>query len=275
VGGLYVKEEEGIKQVMGTREKDKRIHVKRVKSAAFTLIEIVIVMFLVTVLFLVLSLLVAKGQSHYHTGSALASLQAQSRRAVDEVAREVRETGEDVLFDAKGFPLVDGVTYHTVILRRNAGYLGGIVWGEMIAYTFRYAQNELADGVDNDNDGLVDEGEIVRMEVSQDRAEAILVAWEAQSGGLSDDSGDDDDKDDLTEADLLLSLLAAEMPLVVICENLEKQGLSFVRHGQQNEVKVLISVAVEDIDENRRRLKVSADTMVTPRNLAESSILGG
>ncbi|KPJ62334.1 MAG: hypothetical protein AMS15_04280 [Planctomycetes bacterium DG_23] len=248
------------------KEKDGRIYRKRAKRGGFTLLESVIVAGFVMMLMYGVHLIIDNVQGHYFTGSALAALQAQSRVAIDRIADEVRETGGEVLLDAKGFPLVEGATYNTVILRRNAGYSGGIVWGEMIAYTFRYAQNEYPDGLDNDNDGLVDEGEIVRIEVPQAKAEEILAIWESYSGGLTDDSADADDVDDLTEGDLLLRLMADEAPQVVICQNLKKQALHFVRFDDQDQMKVAISAHFRRIDENKRLLGVSGDTVVALRN---------
>jgi hypothetical protein len=100
------------------------------------------------------------GQDTYSSGVTLATLQDQARRVVEEVANEIQQSSVSRLSPAPpALPeYLDTMTYQT-----NTGYISGqIQWSTPITINFQYATGEIDDGLDNNNNGLIDEGFLTR-----------------------------------------------------------------------------------------------------------------
>ncbi|KPJ62337.1 MAG: hypothetical protein AMS15_04295 [Planctomycetes bacterium DG_23] len=193
---------------------------KIMKEKAFTLLEIVVVMAIFLIILLMVFAVADRGTKFYYTASALASLQETGRKALDRMATDLRGTGLSIVTDSQGQPLVQGLSYQEIRFRRNPGYGNdGIPWdeGEAIVYRFDYDTGETDNEVDDDGDGLIDEGVIVRVE-------------------------------DGSPAE--------------IAHNVKEGGLSFILQGS----RIVMTVELQDIDENRRSLEASVDTIVYLRN---------
>lgn len=193
---------------------------KITKETAFTLLEAIFVMSIFLIILLVVLTVADRGTKFYHTASTSASLLEAARKGLDRMATDLRGTGLSIITDGLGQPLVEGVAYQEIHLRRNPGYEDtGIPWdeGEAIIYRFEYEAQEPDNGVDDDNDGLIDEGVLVRVE----------------NGSPAQ-----------------------------IVRNVKEGGLSLTLQGSQ----MVMRVELEDIDENHRRLEVSAETTVYLRN---------
>jgi len=87
-----------------------------------------------------------------------AELDSQSFRAIEQIAGRLMRAGDGTIFPAAAAP-----TGSSSISFRTAEGLSGAqaVWGEEIEYSFALDPNELEDGADNDNDGLIDEGMVI------------------------------------------------------------------------------------------------------------------
>ena len=87
-----------------------------------------------------------------------ADLDSRAFRAIEEITGRLMRAGDETLFPAAAAP-----TGSSSISFRSAEGLSGpqAVWGEEIEYSFEMDPKELEDGVDNDGDGLIDEGMVV------------------------------------------------------------------------------------------------------------------
>lgn len=124
------------------------------RQAGLTIVEIVIVaIVLSTMLASTVSVMMTTGDT-LASGTSVAALEARANRALDRLQRELLQAGVTTIgVAAPGEnPALD--------YRRGIGYASQeIVWGPPRRIEFRPA--EAVDGIDNDDDGLVDEGDIV------------------------------------------------------------------------------------------------------------------
>ncbi|MGH7151044.1 MAG: hypothetical protein ACREIU_10115 [Planctomycetota bacterium] len=95
------------------------------------------------------------GCGAYPSETGIAEVEAQARRLVDRLAQEFQGAGVGTL-DAVG-SLERGARETT--FRRNQGFSGGAVqWGPTARLRFVREPGEEDNGIDDDGDGLVDEG---------------------------------------------------------------------------------------------------------------------
>ena len=127
-------------------------------SSGATLVEVIVAMTIFTLVLGMVGLATLSGQEAYKTGMNLTQLENQARRTVDRIANELLEAGAQWIAP-QPLPPLGG---DTVNYRRNEGFAGGnIVWSTNRSIQFQYAQGELDDGIDNNGNGLVDEGVVV------------------------------------------------------------------------------------------------------------------
>jgi hypothetical protein len=110
---------------------------------------------------------VVRGQDMFNALAARTATQMRVQGVLDRMVKELRagalvnlSTGSPAQFLVVGQPY-DNVTFLSV-----AGVqLGYITWGAPVTYEFVYDDNEgAALGVDDDNDGLIDEGMLFRIQ---------------------------------------------------------------------------------------------------------------
>lgn len=88
----------------------------------------------------------------------LNQLNQDSQRAMDRIVSQLMPAGSSTINPDPAPPIgVQGLRF-----RHTAGIVAGVVqWQPEKSIEFRQAANDPDDGVDNDGDGLIDEGEIV------------------------------------------------------------------------------------------------------------------
>lgn len=159
----------------------------------FTLVELSIS---VTVLALVggsIGAIVLSGRHAYDQGMRVSSIEMQARRTLDRVATEFTGAVRTSLTTNPTAPL--GAS--TLQFRQCEGSGGGVVLtSPPMRIAWRSDPRDANDGVDNDNDGLIDEGEVVltRDVGAVDETEAVLVRnvaeyLEGETPNLGDDNG--------------------------------------------------------------------------------------
>ena len=126
------------------------------------------------------------------------------------------------------------VTPSMIEFQRGVGYLNGSVdWGDVEQIGFEYGPGEVNDGIDNDGDGLVDEGRIVHIlrPGAADEERNILCTgvreWlEGEApGNLVDDNGNG-----LTdEAGLAFDLTGDGVSVWLTVERMDSNGALIVR----------------------------------------------
>lgn len=128
-------------------------------SAGFTLVESVVAAVLFSGVMLTLGLAMDSAFGSYRMAEAESRLDQAAHRALDQILANLEDAGAGTLGAPTGAFGSSSLTF-----RRAASYDadgGAIDWGEETTVAWQLEEGELDDDLDNDGDGLVDEGEIV------------------------------------------------------------------------------------------------------------------
>ncbi len=170
----------------------------RQARAGFTLIELGIVSVLFALMFGTLLRLAVDGQEAFEVGLAQNRLDAKARRTIARIADDLRSA------EATGLTPAVPSGSDAVLFRQNQGWNAGeIQWGPDVQIAFADAPGEVVNGLDDNGNGLVDDGEVVRIlnpglgeqRVVLVRGVARLAAGETMNGlddngnGLIDEPG--------------------------------------------------------------------------------------
>lgn len=126
------------------------------------------------------------GAAALYAGSVQSDLDASVRQAVEAMIPEIGGSGAGTFTPVppSGLPGASTLTF-----QKNLGWSGGsILWGPPITYRFEYDPGEVNDGLDNNGNGVADEGVLVRVEGARRR---ILCKWVREGGVQFALSGDD------------------------------------------------------------------------------------
>jgi len=142
------------------------------RQAGFSLLETMIASIILAILLMALMVVVMTTQKTFGSLATRSAVQMRVESAIDRMVRELRATGAgQVTTGSPGVFFVDAQTYDNVNFRPVVGVSGGtITWGAPITFRFEYdpvagGGNEGDNlGIDDDGDGLVDEGRLVRTE---------------------------------------------------------------------------------------------------------------
>jgi prepilin-type N-terminal cleavage/methylation domain-containing protein len=161
-------------------------------SSGYTLVELMVV---ATVMALVLGsvALVARSNDRaYQTGMASAHLEARVQTALDHIVRELRGAELETLNPAPQAGSPD----EWLEYRRAVGFEAGeVIWSDR-KLEFDFETGEIDDGIDNNGNGLVDEGRVVLTEErgTADERHLVLTRWvtrlhEGENPNGLDDNG--------------------------------------------------------------------------------------
>jgi prepilin-type N-terminal cleavage/methylation domain-containing protein len=121
----------------------------------FTMVELAVAVTVLAVLLYSLGVVVIQGEGAYQSAKNVVDLESKMGRTMARIVEELNGVGEVVLFpdpdnqfgtDELNFQKAEGVA------------AGDIVWGPLTRLEFVYADGEVDDGIDNNDDGLIDEG---------------------------------------------------------------------------------------------------------------------
>jgi len=176
-------------------------HDRQARTGGYTLLEMAIV---VTLLGMVVGATFTIGMSSdktYRTGTTAAHLEAQADMAVGRIVSDLRIARRTSLAPDPA----PGAGAESVEYVQPSGITTGVVqWTQPRRLAFEYEPGELDDGIDNNRNGLVDEGQVVLREnfgVAGERRHVIthwvreLAVGEIANGaddngnGLVDESG--------------------------------------------------------------------------------------
>ncbi|HPF12739.1 MAG: prepilin-type N-terminal cleavage/methylation domain-containing protein [Planctomycetes bacterium] len=140
----------------------------------FTLIEMLIVACVATILLGGTLQAVTSGMHARELGAAISDTETQVSRTLNRLAWTVTGSGLGTVDPRPAAPAsTAGISYQKAL-----DFVGdAIVWGPAGRLEFRLEPNELADGIGNDGNGLVDEGMVVWVENSMlpDETEVIIA----------------------------------------------------------------------------------------------------
>lgn len=130
--------------------------------AGATLLELVIAITLLVIVLGVPGMLLSTSSRAYSTGAASGEIDLLARRTIDAVRRRLDASGVVAIPQAAGGP---GIGWSMVDFQRVSGFAGGIpTWGAPERFVLMPESGDPDDGVDNNNNGVVDEKRVIWFE---------------------------------------------------------------------------------------------------------------
>lgn len=136
------------------------------KKAGFTLVEMMISASILAFVLGAAAMIALASANAFSMGSGNMTLEGKVRRTANRLVNEFTSAGRAGLIpNPQPAPPAQGVGTSTLDFRKNIGVIGGVVqWGPVTRVRFEYAPGELDNGLDDDGNGLVDEGAVVWLE---------------------------------------------------------------------------------------------------------------
>ena len=203
---------------------------KPVAQRGFTLVESLMAVTFLAVLFLAVAQTSKRASDAFDEGSVEHLLSTSMHRALERVAGEVEFGDGGVLV-----PPIELLGVSSVSFRVPADFAGGVVtWSDVIRLRLEREPGEADDGLDNDGDGLVDEGRVVRTVAPGTPAElsTVLVGGVAEllDGELA--NGVDDNGNLLVdEAGLSFSSEGDVVTIRLTCQRQDEAGRLLTKTG--------------------------------------------
>jgi hypothetical protein len=129
------------------------------RQAGVTLTELIIATSLLTGIVGATYALFGTGLDTYRMGITNADVDRRTAQVLELIADDLSTAGREVVYPVPNYP----ETTAKITLQKNAGFdEGAVKWSPPTVIYFRYAEDDPNDGKDNNGNGLVDEGEVVR-----------------------------------------------------------------------------------------------------------------
>lgn len=168
------------------------------RTAGFSLVEMAIVVALLGAVIGSLAMVGLSSERTYRTGAMSAHLEAQAATTVERIVVELRIVGRDTVVPDP----VQNVGSDSIRYLQATGLAGGdVVWSTARRLAFEYEAGEIDDGIDNNRNGLVDEGRVVLTEDFGGPGETprILTRWVREFAAGEAENGVDDDGNGLID----------------------------------------------------------------------------
>ncbi len=193
--------------------------------AGYSLLEILVAAVLFSVLVGSIALIGGTGTRLFHTAAARGELEVQARRALGRIQEELLASDHSSLDTFPQAPLWDD---RLVFDQPSefSGRNGAIAWSSTVI-EFRYDDGEADDGVDNDGDGLADEGVVVLVKNWNDPDERTIVLCHGVREYLTGETpnGNDDNGNGLIdEKGLCFDLAEENLTLRLSLERRDSEG---------------------------------------------------
>ena len=217
---------------------------RRDSTRGMTLVEVVIGLTLFVAFASSAFLAIEASASSYRTETAAAHLDFLARQALDDVADHLRAADFDSITPP---PLVAPSSASSLDFQGALGFQNGAVeWGPVERLTFEPDPADPEDGLDNDSDGLVDEGRLVWIENPELPGERRAVLCSHVSAALEGEilgNGVDDNQNGL----------------------IDERGFCVEFTGE----RAIARITLERADATGRVIRQSSIRTVTPRNTPE------
>jgi len=142
--------------------------------------------------------LMGTGVDTYRIGAIQSEVERRANHVMEEITAELAQAGRDVLYPAPVPPVASA----SLTLQKNEGWSGDAIdWSTPTVIEFRHAPDDPDDGVDNNGNGLVDEGQIVqRLNAGRpDEYEVVLSNWVREYLEGEEPNGKDDNGNGLVD----------------------------------------------------------------------------
>jgi hypothetical protein len=222
----------------------RRFHSRRaVARAGMTLLEVTLVTSLLAVFGTSMILAIESSARAYGVEAIAARLDANAREALDRITAALREADIDSFSPA---PVAAPASSWQVDFQRTTGFAGGAAtFGPTERITFVLDREEVADGNDNDGDGLIDEGCVVWIESPPVETHRVVLCTDVAAvfeGEVPGNGLDDNDNGLVDECGFHLEFTGD---------------------------RVIVRVTLEDVDRDGHPITRSAWRTLTPRNTPE------
>jgi prepilin-type N-terminal cleavage/methylation domain-containing protein len=128
--------------------------------SGFSLVELMVAMLILAALLGAMGMTIMQGSGAFQQGVAANVVESQARRGLDRIAAEFLAAETASLTPAPTAPF--GAS--SVDFDKVTGFAGGVATVVPMRMEFQRDPGELDDGIDNDGDGVIDEGRVVLME---------------------------------------------------------------------------------------------------------------
>ncbi len=152
---------------------------------------------------LVIGLALDTAFSSYRMAEAESQMDQAAHRALEDIVRNISDAGAGTLWDPTGVFGASDLSFRRAAIYDSAG--GTIGWGTESQIGWRLEPGELDDGLDNDGDGLIDEGEVFWLIDVGEATERSVVKIKSVAeflGGEEPNLADDNDNGLIDEAGL-------------------------------------------------------------------------
>ena len=170
-------------------------------SGGYTMVEVLVAATILALMLGAVTLVGGANDRAYQSGIALAHLEAQTDEALARIVAEIRIAELETITPDPTAGVGAGALQYTQAVGFTAGQ---VVSTPLRVLAFAYEAGELDDGIDNNGNGLVDEGRVLLTEDlgGPDERQRVLTRWvsellegEIQNGlddngnGLVDEAG--------------------------------------------------------------------------------------
>jgi len=209
-------------------------------ESGMTLVELAIVALLLTVVLGSVALVAGSSDKMYRTESVHSHLESQAGITMQHVCDELRIAASDTLSPSPA----PGVGSSMLQYVQATGIEDGVVqWSPLHRLEFEYEVGEIDDGLDNNGNGLVDEGRLILIEDPGGPTERrrVLTRWVAELLEGEVENGLDDNGNGLVD----------------------ERGFTIERVGRS----VIVRFTLERMSIDGTLLRRTATSSVRPRNL--------
>lgn len=123
----------------------------------FTLVEVSIVLVLLSIFGGGVAMFMQSSSNSYKSAVTVLDMESRGRRSLEKIDGLLRKARPLTMTPIQSAPWWSSF----IDFQRDIGSPGAIVWGNTERLILEYTPGEVNDGIDNDRNGLVDEGQVV------------------------------------------------------------------------------------------------------------------
>ncbi|MAG57236.1 MAG: hypothetical protein CMJ83_13165 [Planctomycetes bacterium] len=200
-------------------------------DSGLSLLEIVVALGIFVTVCAALSDLLITSSDTYQTGMTIANLEGRGRRALDQIAGDLVASGATTFSPTPDLPF--GST--TLTFQKSRGFDTGsdsILWGPTLSFDLIDEPSDPNDGLDNDDDGLVDERRLVRRlnsGLSTEVTVVLLTDVAPYLEGETPNGGDDNQNGLIDEEGLCFSLVGDQLTIQITLGGRDAHGRVLLR----------------------------------------------